>query len=101
MAHDVATTILELATQQHEQEAQQRKQEAQQRQAGDIASHMYQLRIGCSVETPGGKPWRDDNLVSVRFSSHDGGVVRWLPIGAQMVSRTSREAALSLMPLIG
>ena len=99
MAHDVATTILELATQQHEQEVEQREQEAQQRQAEDIASHRYQLQIGCSAENQaGGGLWRNDSIVSVRFSSHDGGVVRWLPIGAQMVCSTSKEAALSLIP---
>lgn len=98
MAHDVATTILELATKQHQQEAQQREQEAQRRQAEDIAGHRYQLRIGCSAVTSGGDLWRDDNVVSLRFSSHDGGVVCWLPIGAQLVSSTSREAALSLIP---
>ena len=99
MAHDVARIILELAHRQHEQEAQQREQEAQQRQAEDIASHRYQLQIGCSAENQaGGGSWRNDNIVSLRFSSHNGGVVRWLPLGAQMVCSTSKEAALSLIP---
>jgi hypothetical protein len=100
MAHDLATTILELAIAHHvEQEEQKLKQEAQQRQEEDIASHRYQRQIGCSSGgLKGGSLWRNDSTVSLRFSSHDGGVVRWLPIGARLVSSTSKEAALTLIP---
>lgn len=68
--------------------------------AGFYHSHETTARQLCSTLAPHPEAdvWRDEDLVSVDFSSNDAGTVRWLPIGGTVPCITSVEAAVSIIP---